>query len=375
MKKYITQIFLFCVATVSLYTIIQIANLAATQPRNAAVAELALPVGYAYATVTPPVKNIPVGLDVPQLGVSQMVAQQPTTVTEPSPTVPPTPTAVPMPTQTPVPLLKLTPIGENRVAASSAPVQVAQAAAIDTASSPVADAPAAVDVVEPVVQAAAVGCAPTSNNRYTLIPMEVADAQRPDSQHGDLNLALRGYQRSAAASEFVSYNGDSDAGAPQWAGLFADHRRPAITSVYQVRDWRWDCGGHGCAADWLTNYDVTLMGVATAPGEAISVPSRGAEIYGGGYVVVVLYAEATRLTVAYTRDGTVAHGYAVHLENLCVDPNLLAQYRAGNAGGRHELPGLHNGEVVGTASSGEVLVAIRDRGMFMDPRSARDWVR
>ncbi|GEM_PF-961845 len=374
MKNYVTQIFLFCVATVSLYIIIQIANLAVAQPRGESMANRMLPVGYAYATATPPMQNLPVRLETTRTVAESLAMLASPTVAEPSPTVPsPTPTAMLVPTQTPVPLLKLTPIGES-VVASSAPLQAVQAAAMDSAP-PVANALATTDVVEPAVQAAVAGCAPTSTNGYTLIPMEVADAQRPDSQHGDLNLGLRGYQPSGAASEFVSYNGDPDAGAPQWAGLFADQRRAAISSVYQVRDWRWDCGAHGCAADWLTNYDVTLMGVATAPGEVISVPSRGPEIYGGGYIAVVLYAEATRLTVAYTRDGTVAHGYAAHLENFCVDPNLLAQYRAGNAGGRHALPGLHNGQAVGTASSGELLVAIRDRGMFMDPRSARDWAR
>ena len=372
MKKYITQIFLFCVATVSLYSMIQIAQLAVNQPRNAAATERMLPVGYVYATATPFMQNIPVRLETTRAVVGRLAVAPSSTGIAPVSTLPPSPTPIPLPTQTPVPLLKLTSIGES-IVASSAPVQEIQAATSDSAPLPVAAAPVA--AAEPVVQAAVAGCAPASTNAYTLIPMEMADAQRPDSQHGDLNLGLRGYQPSGAASEFVSYNGDPDAGAPQWAGLFADQRRATISSVYQVRDWRWDCGAHGCAADWLTNYDVTLMGVATAPGEVISVPSRGPEIYGGGYIAVVLYAEATRLTIAYTRDGTVAHGYAAHLENFCVDPNLLAQYRAGNAGGRHALPGLHNGQTVGTASAGEVLVAIRDRGMFMDPRSARDWAR
>jgi hypothetical protein len=203
--------------------------------------------------------------------------------------------------------------------------------------------------------------------------MEAADTNHPDNLHGDLNLALRGYQPGNALKELITYSGDVDPGAPQLTGLFADQRRPTISSVHQVRDWRWDCGEHGCVGDWLTNYDVTLMGVATTAGEPVFFPKREAEIYAGGYIAVVLYAEETRLTIAYTRDGTVAHGYAVQLENFCVDPNLLPQYREGNAGGRHQLPGLHNGDSVGVTTSSELLVAIRDRGMFMDPRSEQDW--
>jgi hypothetical protein len=92
-----------------------------------------------------------------------------------------------------------------------------------------------------------------------------------------------------------------------------------------------------------------------------------------------LYAEEQRLTFGYTRRDTVANGYAVHLENICVDPNLLALYRAQtDAGGWHvtgQLPALRNNQALGTALSGEIKVVIRDRGAFMDPRSRKDWWR
>ena len=45
-------------------------------------------------------------------------------------------------------------------------------------------------------------------------------------------------------------------------------------------------------------------------------------------VCVLMYAAEKRITLGYTRDDTVASGYAVHLENVCVDPNLVALYRA-----------------------------------------------
>ena len=39
------------------------------------------------------------------------------------------------------------------------------------------------------------------------------------------------------------------------------------------------------------------------------------------------------------------------------------------------LPGLRNNQTFGTALGHEIQVAIRDAGMFMDPRSQKDWWR
>ncbi|RMF05151.1 MAG: hypothetical protein D6768_01675, partial [Chloroflexi bacterium] len=112
-------------------------------------------------------------------------------------------------------------------------------------------------------------------------------------------------------------------------------------------------------------------------GAPIYPPERGPEIYGGGYVAMVLYAEEKRITLKYTRDDNVINGYTVHLENVCVDPNLLALYRAQtDATGLHttgRLPALRNNQQLGTAFRGGAKVAIRDVGSFMDPRSRKDW--
>jgi hypothetical protein len=363
-KSYPAQTLLLCVAIVSLYALIQIANLSVYQPDVQLMALALRATIAAQPTPTPHIIEIPIEIPV-TVEVTRMVdSPQPTAPpqTEPTAQTEGTPIAI----STPLPI-EIKPTSES-VAKKSAtdPVVVAPVASVPLKSDDVVAAARSREV-------AAITCATTSSNAYTLIPMEAADTNHPDNQHGDLNLALRGYQPSDAAKELVTYTGDVDAGAPQLATTFADRRQAAITDVYQVRDWRWDCGEHGCATDWLTKYEVSLLGLATTPGEAIFFPYHEAEIYGGGYVGVVLYAEETRLTIAYTRDGTVANGYAVQLENLCVDPNLLRQYREGNGGGRQQLPGLHNGDAVGVAASGELLIAIRDRGMFMDPRSKHDW--
>jgi len=104
---------------------------------------------------------------------------------------------------------------------------------------------------------------------------------------------------------------------------------------------------------------------------------RLSQIFGGGYKAMVLYAEQTRITLAYTRQDSVIPGYTVHIENVCVDPNLLSLYKAQTgADGWHvtgNLPALRNDQALGTALNMEIQVAIRDKGSFMDPRSAKDW--
>jgi hypothetical protein len=186
-------------------------------------------------------------------------------------------------------------------------------------------------------------------------------------------LALRGYVPTDALLSLVDINGPTDGDAPQLPGVLG--RAATIVQTFQARDWDWACGGAGCRGNVLNNVEVSMVGLASNPGDAVHVPTRGAEIYAGGYVAMVLFADRSRLTVVYTREDTVANGYAVHLEDFCVDPNLLALYQASNAAARGSLPGLHNGEVVGVARYNQVLVGVRDRGTFTDPRSRKDWWR
>jgi hypothetical protein len=102
------------------------------------------------------------------------------------------------------------------------------------------------------------------------------------------------------------------------------------------------------------------------------LPVAGYDI-GGGYGALVLYAEPRRLTLKYTGEDNVVAGYTIHLENVCVDENLLALYEQMNAAGRTELPALFPGQPLGRAPGTEIDVAIRDTGSFLDPRSRKDW--
>jgi hypothetical protein len=221
-------------------------------------------------------------------------------------------------------------------------------------------------------------CPTGSSATFNVIPFEGPRADHPDYLHGDLNLNLRGYTLTTATLGLVDYSGGSDSGAPQLAGIFEPNRFPGISAVYRVNDWNWACGLHGCPGPPLTNFPVTLAGLVITPGEPIFIPERSANIW-NDYKAMVLYAEEQRITFGYTRRDTVANGYAVHLENICVDPNLLALYRAQtDTGGWHvtgHLPALRNNQALGTALSGEIKVVIRDKGAFMDPRSRKDWWR
>lgn len=257
-------------------------------------------------------------------------------------------------------------------------IRIAAAPAKPTALARAA-APAATAVV--ALAQSSSGCPTTSNASYELVPRDGPASDRPDRLHGDLNLGLRGYSPTSAPASLVDYNGTSDPNAPRFTGMFQPNRVATISSVYRVNLWYFEpqkCNGapYGCAGPAITSWPVTLIGLATTPGERISIPSR-APIIWPNEQALVLYADTTRITINYTRQDNISYGYVVYIENVCVDPNLLALYRAQNDanGWRRSasLPGLRNGQPLGTAAGSEIRVAIRDSATFMDPRSRKDW--
>lgn len=204
-----------------------------------------------------------------------------------------------------------------------------------------------------------------------LIPASPTDP--PAANHPDKNLALRGYIMTTAYLGLVNlYGGVPDPAAPQLAGLFADNRVPTFSHLYQVYDWDWTCNCRGAP---LSAYQVTLAGMSTKPGETIQAPGSGYDIgrLPSGYAVMVLYAGSNRLTLNYTRDDDVIHGYTIHLEGIGIDPDLQALYDATNLAGRVRLPALYARQGLGYALGNEIKVAIRDTGTFLDPRSRLDW--
>lgn len=238
-------------------------------------------------------------------------------------------------------------------------------------SAPPAPEPAPPAQPEPPVQPQVDPCAPISGQNYGTLPIVGPPTDRPADKHGDINLALRGYQKTDASAGLIDMSGPTDQRAPQLATLFGDKRTPEITTVYRVNNWDW---GRNARGNPITDFDVTLAGMKVAPGEVIRVPTANYDI-GQGYQVLVLYASKERITLKYTGEDSVVSGYTIHIDGICVEPSMLALYEKMNAAGRGHLPALRPEQPLGRARGNEIQVAVRDTGRFMDPRVRKDWWR
>lgn len=206
----------------------------------------------------------------------------------------------------------------------------------------------------------------TSSNSYKLIPIVGEREKRPFTEHGDLNLSLRGWEPVDVERALVDIkDAGVDPDAPNLGDVFGPN--PDIVAVYNVHNWDWGCLCPGDLVD--ESEQAFLIGLKTTPGEPIFIPTRKQDIFGGNFFAMVLYADEDSLTLKYTPDGNVASGYTIHYEGLYVDPNLLKLF---NESKGNELPGLTLETPVGVASD-ELIVAVRDNGKFFDARSLKDW--
>ncbi len=208
-----------------------------------------------------------------------------------------------------------------------------------------------------------------SGENYGSLQVLPPVADRPANQHPDLNLSIRGYVSASKDQVLVEIPGPTETIAPQLNTLFEGGGARPIVGTYQVYDWNWANNAKGQVLD---EPEVTLLGFGASSGEALRLPRSGYTI-GSGYEALVLYATDTSITLKYTNNDTVATGYTLQLEDICVDQNLLNLYQNLNSQGRKSLPALRSGQIFGFAASGEVKLAIRDSGCYMDPRSRKDW--
>ena len=235
-------------------------------------------------------------------------------------------------------------------------------------------------------------CPATSSNQYNAgvaFQNDTDNPVRPADQHADKNLALRSYTPTVPArQELVSY-GSEYPQPPQFATMFTPYRVPPLVGFYRVYHWIWpsppDSTIPGTRGDPITDYDATALGLQTTPGEVLGVPASGYDIGGGSspYEVLVIFADEDSIALRYTReDSSGSAGYTVHVDHICVDPNLLALYdalddpdgpRYDYPNDSYDLPNLRAGQPFGTARGGEIVVAIVDSGAFMDPRSCNEW--
>jgi hypothetical protein len=192
----------------------------------------------------------------------------------------------------------------------------------------------------------------------------------------DLNMDVRGWYFVAESLGFVQYpyppGSPPDTEHPLRLSNIANSTVQSFVHTYQANDWDWL--GCNCATPRNPSpYPVTMLGLRTTPGQELHIASRDRAVDPQGFTAMVLYADAGQIALKYTWEDRVDEGYLVHLVSLCVDPNLVALYRRLDAEGRHELPGVTNSSVIGTAQGGEVDVIVRDSGAFLDPRSRQDW--
>jgi len=322
----------------------------------------------------------------------RLTAKQPTKVARRAPTHTPEPPQTRRPTRTRQPAATATPPPENTVQTkrqAEPTAEVALAAANDVIAPPTAEAteeatleptqeptkaPTAAPTAteEPLSNGGELAvdapCDATGGGNYGVLGAGGWEGRDPVT-HPDLNLSVRGYQVVNAFRGLVDYDGETDGGAPQLWGLFADRRTPDILHTYQVYDWDWGSNSHG---DLIQDFEVTMVSLRVSDGETIYTPDFGGEI-GEGNVALVLYADAHRATLKYTGEDNVIDGYTLHLEGICVYANLLNLYNERQAAGRGALPALRPGQPIGYVPGHALGVAIRDRGAFLDPRSRKDW--
>ena len=209
-------------------------------------------------------------------------------------------------------------------------------------------------------------CPTSSQNSYGSVSTSGESFNAAAS--ADINLEVRGWEKVNKAAALADYGGETDNKAPQFNGVV--NNGDSFTNTYAL--YNWDFSTNSRTTIMSSPYPVTLLGLSSSIGQTVRVPNSGYDI-GGGYQVMVLYASPTNITLKYTREDNIVAGYALHIEGLCVDPNLLSLYNQKNSSGRDSLPALRAGDIVGTASETEVKIAISDTGEFLDPRSRKDW--
>lgn len=181
----------------------------------------------------------------------------------------------------------------------------------------------------------------------------------------DINLDLSGWEAVPGdpADDQFDFEHPIDPNAPQLSTLIAELCDPEITSVNMISGT-----DRPPMPDIPPDY-ANLICLATPAGAPVLVPNSGYDM-GGGCEAAVLYATSNSIVLKYTPDDNIVSGYTVYINNFQVDPGLLAYYNEQQGSG--SAPCLSGGERIGV-SSGETCVAIRDTGMFMDPRWQEWW--
>jgi len=204
------------------------------------------------------------------------------------------------------------------------------------------------------------------------------DPQKPPPENNpDYRLTLLGYYPVDKYKGIIDLGPSNDPEIPpQFTTLFEGQPTPPILNTYQANGWDWD--HHQPIPTPWDNPEVSVIGLQTSPRTIVRVPdgSRriGDECGDGGCDALVIYASQQEIALKYTRDDRIFYlppgnaGYTVYITGICVEPTLLTLYQQLDAAGRSDLPAVRGGQPIGRAWGGEIAVAIRDNGAFLDPR-------
>lgn len=296
------------------------------------------------------------------VGCTSRVSSEP----EDEPTPMPTKVAMAVPTDTPTPTR--TPTATRTATATSTSTRMPTATRKPTAAPTGTSTPIPIPAHAPAARPT--DAVTIQGESYQLLRVFSAPIKRPAAGHPDFNLSVRGFAPTNGALKLMDVDGPADPAAPQLPGLFSDHRTATFSALFQVYEWNWECD---CRSALITEPDTTMVSLAASPGEPLRVPESGYNI-GEGYEVLVLYADAERITLKYSREDSVEGGYTLYVEGIAVASDLLALYQQANRAGRGELPALRESQAFGRARGNQVKVVTRD-GAFFDPRSRKDWWR
>lgn len=219
-------------------------------------------------------------------------------------------------------------------------------------------------------QSASYNCPVSSGESYMTLRVS-SDYPRPPSagQSPEINMLLRGYEEIDEKKQLIDYGGDTDPIMPPSLGTIFPSV-PSIVRTYKVH--MWDGSGNRPSPDLESNWPVNLIGLYTSPDMPLVGPKAGRSI-GGGNVLMLIFATQTTATFVHGEGDNPQDGYFLHIDNLCVDPNLLDAYKREDAAGRRSMPVIATGQIFGYGNGSDVRIAIRDSGDWMDPRARKDW--
>lgn len=219
-------------------------------------------------------------------------------------------------------------------------------------------------------------CPATSSNVYTSMNVANPGGLTGDlTKHPEVNLYLRGFGENNESKDLQGRHGNDyglDHTKPPQISTLYGGEVPTIIKTYDIYEWDFQNNRSLKPQRASPNFAVHMIGLNAGKGRQLRGLEAGREI-GGGNVFAVLYVTKNDILFTHSASNNLEDGYLFYFVDICVDPNLIAEYEKDSAAGKRQLPVIAPGQVFGTASDKDVKIAIRDSWSFVDPRAREDW--